>query len=90
MKYIRKPIEVDALPWTGDNFGHLFNFTYPTLITQVKEATLIVPVRQPNGPNGPNGPIMVYIELGDYIVKEPDGTVYPVKRTVFEQTYEAV
>lgn len=84
MKYIRKPIEVNALPWTGGNFSQLYRFAHPTFITQVKEATLAMLKVQPNGP------IMVYIELGDYIVKEPDGTVYPVKRTVFEQAYEAV
>jgi hypothetical protein len=89
MKYIRKPVEVDALPWTGDNFSQLYLFANPTLITQVKETTLAMPVAMPVAtPVG--GPVILFIELGDYIVKESDGTVYPVKCTVFEQTYEAV
>ena len=78
IKYVKKPIVIEALEFNGDNFvqckefiGSNFDNTlnYPNIITS--EGTMRVSV-------------------GDYIIKEPfdkERGFYPCKPDVFRKTY---
>ncbi len=82
MKYRKKPVEIEAIIFDGenlkecrdyigeDNYDHTLN--YPNIITS--EGTMIV-------------------NKGDYIIKEPfdkERGFYPCKSDIFKLTYEKV
>jgi hypothetical protein len=89
-KYRKKPIEVEAIRWTGNNFLHITKFLglhgpatgwaweqaeSPEERERLKIFTL-------------NGP--VWVPPGDWIIKGVQGEFYPCKPDIFEQTYEPV
>ena len=82
MKYIKKPVEIDAIIFTGDNYQEckqyigLANFDntlkYPNVITSEG---------------------VMRVDVGDYIIKEPfdkERGFYPCKPDIFKLTYEKV
>lgn len=77
MKYRKKPVEIDAIQWTGDNKLEIFDFCNMSYITdqelriQTLEGSMIA-------------------DKGDYIIKGVKGEFYPCKPDIFELTYEKV
>ena len=77
MKYRKKPVEIDAIQWTGDNKLEIFDFCNMSYITdqelriQTLEGSMIASV-------------------GDYIIKGVKGEFYPCKPDIFEMTYEKI
>ena len=77
MKYRKKPVEIDAIQWTGDNKLEIFDFCNMSYITdqelriQTLEGSMIASV-------------------GDYIIKGVMGEFYPCKPDIFEMTYEKI
>jgi len=43
MKYKRKPIEVEAIQWTGDNFHEFYNIMTSDVIHMKEERYLVIP-----------------------------------------------
>lgn len=68
--FVKKPIEVQAVQWTGDNYSEICNFIgyYPALLY-----------------NGMSGPFLVvgtysnhnYVSTGDWIVHGDNGEFCP-------------
>lgn len=81
MKYRRKPVVIDAIKWTGDNYADVFEFTegnaYPT---KPHSDTLAVTTLE--------GEVMA--TKGCYIIRGIDGEYYPCQEEVFKKTYEPV
>ena len=77
MKYKKKPVEIDAIQWTGDNKLEIFDFCNMSYISnqelriQTLEGSMIASV-------------------GDYIIKGVMGEFYPCKPDIFEMTYEKI
>jgi hypothetical protein len=77
MKYRKKPVEIDAIQWTGDNNIEIFKFCNMSYINdqelriQTLEGSMIASV-------------------GDYIIKGVKGEFYPCKPDIFKLTYEKV
>jgi hypothetical protein len=77
MKYRKKPVEIDAIQWTGDNNIEIFKFCNMSYINdqelriQTLEGSMIASV-------------------GDYIIKGVKGEFYPCKLDIFEMTYEKI
>jgi hypothetical protein len=77
MNYRKKPVEIDAIQWTGDNRLEIFDFCNMSYINdqelriQTLEGSMIASV-------------------GDYIIKGVKGEFYPCKPDIFEMTYEEV
>jgi len=77
MKYRKKPVEIDAIQWTGDNKLEIFDFCNMSYINdqelriQTLEGSMIASV-------------------GDYIIKGVMGEFYPCKPDIFEMTYEKI
>jgi len=82
MKYIKKPIIVEAIIFNGDNFHECRDFIgaenidntfmYPNIITSEG---------------------VMRVNVGDYIIKEPfdkDRKFYPCKPDIFKLTYDEV
>lgn len=78
MKYRKKPVVIEAVKWTGDNFKEMRLFigyhTFP------RDGKLFI--------NTLEG--VMRAEIGDYIIKGVNGEFYPCKPDIFEKTYEKV
>jgi hypothetical protein len=92
-KYRKKPVEIEAVKWTGDNHREMFNFLGG------KNDDYITPI----GTNFyidwtkiEGGLIIKTLEgehiatIGDYIIKGVKGEYYPCKPDIFEITYEKI
>jgi len=93
MIYKKKPIEIEAIQWTGDldSFTELVNFANVTQYSQITTAQDMI--------DDTNESNCIYIHtlegemrasVGDYIIKGIQGEFYPCKPDIFEQTYELV
>ena len=90
-KYIKKPIEIEAIQLTENNIIEVFNFIdgenyEKTKSTEELEEIVLGVTKQG------------YIQLegimiagfGDYIIKGVKGEFYPCKPDIFQATYEEV
>ena len=93
MKFVKKPVVIDAVQWTGKNHREMYNFL---------EGTNDV-VEQPTGKNFEinhnlvrGGLVIKTLEgqhiakIGDWIIKGVNGEFYPIKEDIFFQTYDSV
>jgi hypothetical protein len=86
MKYRKKPVEIDAIQWNGDNLTELLSFCpvcylKPTAVDyKITENELFISTLE--------GPMKG--SIGDYIIKGVKGEFYPCKPDIFELTYEKV
>lgn len=88
-RFRKKPVEIEAVQWTGDNFRTVYNFTdwrFDTLHPDDRD-------------DDPDATAQVFDELhstwvlvydGDWIIKGIKGEFYPCRDEVFQETYEAV
>lgn len=81
MRYRIKPVVIDAIQWTGDNYAEIFEFTegnaYPT---EPHSDTLAFTSSDDD----------VKAEKGCYIIRGVNGTYYPCQEDFFNKTYEPV
>ncbi len=84
MQYRKKPIEIEAFQWTGDEYqledpvwivdlieeGKV-TINYPNMFIETLEGTMKA-------------------DAGDYIIRGIKGEVYPCKPDIFEATYEKI
>ena len=80
-KYRKKPIVIEAIQWTGDNFDELatlggaHEYEQDFLSDNVTIKTLEGDMKA---------------QKGDWVIKGVNGELYPCKPDIFEKTYEAV
>lgn len=79
-KYMKKPVVISALQWTGDNILEMCNFTGRTSGELLKNDELYIDTLEGT----------MHASVGDYIVCGVDGEFYPCKPDIFEKTYEIV
>jgi len=82
MKYRKKPIDVEAIIWTGDNIPEMRTFVEGKYYFKVG-TQLFIPTLEGD----------MRVNKGDYIIKEPFDNIrgfYPCKPDIFEKTYEKV
>lgn len=78
-KYIKKPVEIEAIQWNGENLNEIVMFTNMHNL-QYGESKLKIKTLEGN----------IIASIGDYIVKGIKGEFYPCKPDIFEQTYDKV
>lgn len=78
MKYRKKPVEVEAIQYTGENLPEIINFVGRNL--RVRGNLVVIFTLEGE---------MIVSEL-DYIIKGVNGEFYPCKPDIFEKTYEKV
>ena len=74
--YQKKPVEIEAVQWTGDNIQEVIQFAgdhVEYLYDTLRVFTL-------------EGPVTA--SVGDYIIRGVKGEFYPCKPDIFEMTYE--
>lgn len=78
MRYRKKPVEIEAVQWTGENLEEIKKFAGNSL-TYIEQHVIIETLE---------GCRMV--NKGDYIIKGIAGEFYPCKPDIFKATYEEV
>lgn len=80
-KYVKKPVVIEAIQYTGDNYLEICDFCDKILPSLPKpNADIIIETLEGN-----HNAI-----AGDYIIKGVKGEFYPCKPDIFEMTYEGV
>ena len=93
-KYIKKPVEIEAIQLKEDNIIEVFDFLDEANYKETKSAEELENFSQMILKQG-------YIEIetlegyvkasfGDYIIKGVKGEFYPCKPDIFQATYEEV
>lgn len=88
-KYIKKPVVVEAIQWTGNNLEEIHKFVGKNLLIHTRYDELV------------NLNVVEYIEIktlegnhvasiGDFIIKGIRGEFYPCKPDIFHETYAEV
>jgi hypothetical protein len=86
MKFIKKPVEIEAIKFTRDNWNEVKAFTNETAYKLTIEkhingiATCIIPTLEGRH----------IATEGDWIIKGIKGEFYPCKPDIFEATYKKV
>jgi hypothetical protein len=83
-RYRKRPVEIDAVRWTGENMGEI--------------AAMFSSDLKAISPLGRSGEQLVIRTLegamtaqrGDWIIRGVKGEAYPCKPDIFEATYEEV
>ncbi len=80
--YVKKPIPIQAVQYTGDNREEIFTFTNKQAIFRDNNGRKELVIHTLGGD-------MIAVP-GCYIVRVPKGEYYPVQQAIFEETYEEV
>lgn len=81
MKFKKKPVVINAIQYTGDNFNFIRQFVGSSMsIHQLGDNTIAI--------NTLEG--VMNALPGDFIIKGIKGEFYPCKPDIFEKTYEKV
>lgn len=78
-KFRKKPVEVEAVQWSGSNWHQILDFAGRENVA-TSGATLIVHTLEG----------VLHASAEDWIVKGIKGEFYPVKPDIFEATYDKV
>lgn len=83
-KYRKKPVEVEAIRWTGKNMKEIESFMNEKGCVfnnePLKEIKLTIITLEG----------LMNADPGDYIIKGVHGEFYPCKPDIFKKTYEPV
>ena len=82
MRYRKKPVEIEAMQWTGENHTEIKNFCGEgiTLVETGGKHSLSIHTLEDT----------MHASVGDYIIKGVRGELYPCKPDIFIQTYDAI
>lgn len=80
--FIKKPVKVQAILWTGYNYVEVRKFVGDAceLTGSFRDPKLIIHTLEGNH----------FAAVGDWIIRGVKGEFYPCKPDIFEQTYEEV
>lgn len=91
MKYRKKPVEIEAICFTGTNIEDVKNFTNDNCEVEIYDAGYKA------NATAPVAKITIHTlegdmvaNVNDYIIKGIKGEFYPCKPDIFEATYEKV
>ena len=77
-KYRKKPVEVEAIQWTGTNYDEVKEFCGSEVIFDLFHHQIFIETLEGD----------MRASDGDFIIKGVKGEFYPCKPDVFEKTYE--
>lgn len=84
--YRKKPVEIEAVRWTGDNILEVSQFMCPVepiyVGKQFSNADELIAIDTLEG--------RMVAKIGDWIIRGVKGELYPCKPDIFEATYEFV
>lgn len=93
-KYIKKPVEIEAIQLTKDNIIEVFDFLDGTNYRETKSAEELEDFNERMLKQGyieiPTLEGIMKASFGDYIIKCVKGEFYPCKHDIFQATYREV
>jgi hypothetical protein len=82
--YIKKPVKIQAVKWTGDNILEIQKFQKtsdnPNAMYWTKDDKILIDTKKGD----------MLASIGDYIIRGIKGEIYPCNRDIFEETYQEV
>jgi hypothetical protein len=78
-KYIKTPVVVEVLQWTGENSIEIEDFCFFSFINTLIDGSKKLTLASIEG--------NIYPEIGDYIIKDSTGEFCICKQVVFEDSY---
>lgn len=81
-KYVKKPVIIKAVLWTGKNLDEMIHFVGKHLDFKYEYDVRHLYIKTLEGE--------LHASIGDYIIKGVQGEFYPCKPDVFEQTYKEI
>lgn len=78
--FVKKPVQVKAIQWTGDNYEELVDFVSRAMFPLPFDDEVIIETLEG----------AVVANKGDWIIRGVNGELYPCKPDIFEKTYEEV
>ena len=79
-RYRKKPVEVEAVRFTGENADEIGHFAGFNAFKAGREGALKIKTLEG----------VMTVSPGDYVIRGVQGEHYPCKPDIFEQTYDAV
>lgn len=80
-KYTKKPVEIEAVQWTGENLLEVLNFC-SNCFSYEKNGQKVLTISTLEG--------NMNASHGDFIIKGIKGEFYACKPDIFEMTYDKV
>lgn len=77
IKATKKPVTIEAILWTGDNYLEIDEFTESTSGVCNRRGLVITTLEGD-----------MRADIGDYIIKGVQGEFYPCKPDIFKLTYD--
>ena len=82
-RYVKKPIEIEAVQWTGDNRPEIWDFCSLCYFnTDIESGELKLMIQTLEG--------TMEASKGDFIIKGIKGEFYACKPDIFELTYTEI
>lgn len=81
-KWRKKPIEVEAVQWLGNNLNEMLEFCESCFSYERNNEPVLAVTGGEHGPDT--------ARIGDFVVKGHKGRFYPQSPEVFYETYEEV
>jgi len=75
-RYIKKPIAIEAIKWTGDNFNYMEGFTDNRVWVNTSRSLVIETLEG-----------LMFASVGDMVIKNNKGKCYPCQADRFKLTY---
>lgn len=79
-RYRKKPVVIDAVQWTGENWAEIEAFGDKVLPLARVAAIGYIVVETAEGP--------LKVQTGDWIIRDVKGEFYPCKPDIFALTYD--
>lgn len=79
MRYRKKPVEILAVQWKGDNLHEVLEFAGTSAFVRIEDELKIDTLEG-----------IMNVSVGDYVIRGIAGEYYPCKPDIFAKTYEAV
>lgn len=89
MRYRKKPIEIDAIQWTGTNLDEIMDFCVGKAKYEAMSSgggAIVVEALE----SDTNYKTRHAASIGDFIIKGVQGEFYPCKPNIFKLTYEEI
>lgn len=80
-KYTKKPVEIEAVQWTGENLLEILNFC-SSCFSYERNGLKVLTISTLEG--------NMNASYGDFIIKGVKGEFYACKPDIFEMTYDKV
>ena len=80
MKFVKKPIPIDAVQWTGYNFDEIAKFIKDNHPVITDTNNLLISTLEGE----------MKASIGSWIIRGPKGEYYPCRGDIFEETYEPI